>query len=333
MTAPLGIRELSLSEVAAVVGGRLDGPDAPIAHLRPASSDALPTDTLGYATGRFIEDLIERPFAAAIMRADDRRRAPHVPVVIHENPASAFFVLHRFLVDEHRYPIIPTERAGSARVAPSAVVHEGTQIGEDVVVGDHATILPNTIVGDGTRIQAGAVVGEPGFQVADGPEGRFLVPHAGGVRLEAGVSVGANSCVDRAIFSTFTTLGSETMLDNFVHVAHDVSIGRRCTLTAHAELSGSVVLEDDVWIAPRTATNQFVRFGRGAFTGTGSVVIRDVPAFQLVKGNPARPGGFMCLCKTRLDPEVPESACPGCGRCFRYDGERLMLSESMALAS
>ena len=111
------------------------------------------------------------------------------------------------------------------------------------------------------------------------------------------------------------------MLDNLVHVAHDVVIGERCTLTASVELSGSVVLEDDVWLAPRTCCNQFIRFGRGAYTGTGSVVVRDVPQFTLVAGSPAREFGSVCLCRAKLPAETGTVECPSCGRKYVIDGD------------
>jgi acyl-[acyl carrier protein]--UDP-N-acetylglucosamine O-acyltransferase len=129
------------------------------------------------------------------------------------------------------------------------------------------------------------------------------------------VAIGSQCCIDRALFSTFTALGAETMLDNLVHVAHDVSIGARCTLTASSELSGGAVMEDDVWYAPGSVCNQFVRFGRGALVGTGSVVVRNVDPFTLVRGNPARPAGQICLCRTKLsvgDEWVVR--CPSCRR-------------------
>jgi UDP-2-acetamido-3-amino-2,3-dideoxy-glucuronate N-acetyltransferase len=57
--------------------------------------------------------------------------------------------------------------------------------------------------------------------------------------------------------------------------------------------------------------------GRYAFVGAGSVVIRDVPDFALVVGNPARQIGWICLCAEKLP--MPPAAVPGehctCGVC------------------
>ncbi len=315
----LALRDVTLSDVARITGGRLVGEDAPIRHLRPLSADSIPDGSLAYASGHFVDELANAPFEAAIVPASGVGASRSV--IVHEDPQVAFFALQRSLAESGAYPTIASHRGDRVRIADSAVVHDGTVIGDDVRIGDHVVVMPNSVLDDGVEIQAGTVVGEPGFQVAGDGTGRYLVPHAGGVHLRAGVSIGANCAVDRALFSTFTTLGADTMLDNLVHVAHDVMIGDRCTLTASVELSGSVVLEDDVWLAPRTCCNQFVRFGRGAYTGTGSVVVRDVPAFTLVAGSPARVFGRVCLCRAKLPSDDGPVECGSCGRRFLVDGD------------
>lgn len=313
----LALRDLTLSDVARIVSGRLVGDDIAIRHLRPLSADPVPASSLTYAGGGFVGEFLSKPFASAIVSDPDQPTGR--PLVVHPAPARAFFSLHRHLAENGVYPVFETRRGAGAKISPSATVHEGTILGTDVVIGDNAVVMPNTILGDGVRVQAGTVVGEPGFQVAEDESGRYLVPHTGGVHLADGVSIGANCAIDRALLSTFTTLGPETMLDNLVHVAHDVRIGARCTLTASVELSGSVELADDVWLAPRTCCNQFIRFGRGAYTGTGSVVVRDVAPFTLVLGSPAKPGGRVCLCRTKLPAVEGTVGCSSCGRVVDLD--------------
>jgi len=50
-------------------------------------------------------------------------------------------------------------------------------------------------------------------------------------------------------------------------------------------LSGSVIIEDDVFIGPASAIRPQVRIGRGATVSIGSVVTKDVPAGTRVTGN------------------------------------------------
>ena len=71
-----------------------------------------------------------------------------------------------------------------------------------------------------------------------------------------------------------------------------------------------------------------VTVGRSAFIGAGTVVIRDVPDFALMVGNPARQTGWMCACGTRLSLPVraakdESGICKGCGRTFKVTAEGL----------
>lgn len=54
-----------------------------------------------------------------------------------------------------------------------------------------------------------------------------------------------------------------------------------------------VVIEDDVWIGFGASVSKGVRIGRGAIIGAGAFVIKDVPAFAIVAGNPARQVGVV----------------------------------------
>lgn len=51
---------------------------------------------------------------------------------------------------------------------------------------------------------------------------------------------------------------------------------------------GPVIIEDNVWIGGKTSILPGVRIGRGSIIGAGSVVVKDVPPYSVVAGNPAR---------------------------------------------
>lgn len=69
-----------------------------------------------------------------------------------------------------------------------------------------------------------------------------------------------------------------------------------------------------------------VTIGENAFVGAGSVVIRDVPAYAMVVGNPARRIGWMCACGTKL-PKVQggKTGCPACNRSYVLESEAIGL--------
>lgn len=52
--------------------------------------------------------------------------------------------------------------------------------------------------------------------------------------------------------------------------------------------SGDIVIEDDAWLGLGVYVLDGVRIGRGAVIGAGSVVVRDIPAYAIAAGAPAK---------------------------------------------
>lgn len=86
------------------------------------------------------------------------------------------------------------------------------------------------------------------------------------------------------------TIGNDVMIASCVqvvpnqHTYNDLSR----TIRENPEKSYGIVIEDDVWIGTNVAILDGVKIGRGAIIGAGSVVSRDVAAFSIVAGVPAR---------------------------------------------
>lgn len=156
----------------------------------------------------------------------------------------------------------------SAIIHPTAVIHENVIIGKNVEVG------------------AGTVVGNPGFGFGRCQDEYARIQHSGGVIISDNVSIGAKCTVVSGTFQP-TRIGSATIVDDHVHIAHNCQIGRRCTLTAGAILSGSVELLDDTWLGPNCSIINGVSIGPGAFVGIGSVVTKQF-GNCILAGNPAK---------------------------------------------
>lgn len=205
----------------------------------------------------------------------------------------------------------PTARvAGSATVHPTAhigpfcVVGEGvrvgarsalmggnhllweTQVGEDVCLFPNVVLNARTVVGDRVRIHAGTVVGADGYgYVFD--EGRHRkVLQVGHVILGDDVEIGANAAIDRGAFGA-TTIGAGTKIDNLVHVAHNVVMGKHCLIMGQVGFAGSTRLEDYVVIASQSGIAGHLTLGAQSVVGAKSGVMRDVPPRVTVWGFPA----------------------------------------------
>lgn len=210
-------------------------------------------------------------------------------------------------------------------IHPTAVVHEtatlGTgckigancYVGKDVELGNDVILYPNvcvfdeTVIGDKTIVWSGTVIrerciigsncifhtnvsiGADGFGYRPSDDGRGLVkiPQIGNVIIGHFVEIGANSCVDRAKFSS-TIIGDGCKIDNLVQVAHNSVMGRSCIMAGHSGLAGSVTLGDGVIIGGSASIKDHTNIDSGATVGAGSGVMNDVKAGQTVLGYPAQ---------------------------------------------
>ena len=174
-----------------------------------------------------------------------------------------------------------------SRIGANTVIGPGVQIGRDCVVGPHVSIA-FALIGDRVRLMAGARIGEAGFGAARSRAGPVDIPQLGRVILQDGVTVGANSCIDRGAYDD-TVIGENTKIDNLVMIGHNCVIGRNCLLAAHTGISGSVIVADNVIFGGKAGIGDHIRIGEGARVAAGAGVLADIPAGETWSGYPAKP--------------------------------------------
>jgi UDP-3-O-[3-hydroxymyristoyl] glucosamine N-acyltransferase len=120
-------------------------------------------------------------------------------------------------------------------------------------------------------------------------EGRHRkVLQVGNVVIHDDVEIGANSAIDRAALGS-TIIGEGTKIDNLVHVAHNVVIGRHCIVMGQSGFAGSTRLGDYCVIASQSGIAGHLKLGNQAVVGAKSGVMRDIPDGGVVLGYPAMP--------------------------------------------
>jgi acetyltransferase-like isoleucine patch superfamily enzyme len=200
-----------------------------------------------------------------------------------------------------------------AEIHPSAIVYEGTVLGDGVRVLENAVVgkqpslgpkstakrdpLPPATIGDNTVISTGAIV-------------------------FAGSSIGADCIVgDQACIRERVTMADDCILGRGSLIENDTTVGNGTRIQAEAYITAYSTLEDDVFIAPCVVTTNDnfmgrtekrkalmkgptirrgarvgggaiicpgIEIGEEAFVGAGAVVTKDVPPRKLVVGSPAR---------------------------------------------
>lgn len=174
-----------------------------------------------------------------------------------------------------------------SRIGANTVIGPGVQIGRDCNIGSNVTV-GFALIGDRVKILAGARIGEHGFGAAGSKSGPVDIPQLGRVVLQDGVTVGANSCIDRGAYDD-TVIGENTKIDNLVMIGHNCLIGRNCLMAANTGISGSVIVGDNVIFGGKAGVGDHIRIGEGARVAAGAGVLADIPAGETWSGYPAKP--------------------------------------------
>ena len=172
-------------------------------------------------------------------------------------------------------------------IAANTVIGPFVKIGRNCHIGSNVTII-HALIGNDVIIHSGTSLGQDGFGFAMGREGHLKVPQIGRVIVQDKVELGANVTIDRGGIRD-TIVGEGTKIDNMVHIAHNVVVGRHCVIAAQVGIAGSTEIGDFVVMGGQVGITGHAKIGRGSQIAGSSAVISDLPAGSKVGGYPARP--------------------------------------------
>lgn len=172
----------------------------------------------------------------------------HASAVIHPTAA-----VDAAAVIEPRVVIGARSRIGAGcRIMAGAVIENDVCIGERTVIHPLVVVGYGCILGADVVIESGSVIGSQGFGFAQDADRRsHAIPQTGIVMIADRVRIGANNCIDRATYQV-TRIGAGTKFDNLCHVAHNVTIGEDCLLTAMLCVAGSSRIGNRVMTSGQT---------------------------------------------------------------------------------
>jgi len=193
---------------------------------------------------------------------------------------------------------------GKRTIHPTAVVSPSAELGEGVWVGPYTVIDGKVKIGDGTRLEAFVHIRDyveigrnchvfEYTSIGGPPQDHGFGGEVTYVRIGDDVILRENVTVNRATGEgNATIIGEGTMIMDACHLAHNVQIGRSCTFANKIGFAGHCEVGDYVVAGGLTGFHQFVKVGSYAMVGGLAKIIKDVPPYSLVDGNPARVYGL-----------------------------------------
>jgi len=188
---------------------------------------------------------------------------------------------------------------------PTAIIHPGARLADDVeigaysIIGEHVEIGAGTVIGPHVTIGGHTRIGARNhiFQFCSIGEIPQDKKYAGEpTRLEIGDDNTIRECctfnIGTAQDTGVTRMGSHNWVMAYVHVAHDCQIGDHIIFANCTQLAGHVHVDDHAILGGFTGVHQFCKIGAHVMTGVGSVVLQDIPPYVMAAGNPTAPHGI-----------------------------------------
>ena len=204
--------------------------------------------------------------------------------------------------------IHPTAEIGTGTlIGAYAIIASGVKIGAESVIASHVVVESRAEIGAGTvlhpfvyighdclvgkecEIHPHSVVGKEGFGYAHDLKGQHhRIPHQGIVVLEDRVHLGSTVTVDRGTFGE-TRIGRGAILDNRIHIAHNVAIGAGSIITAGFNVAGSTKIGKHFVTGGNTSVTGHIEICDGVQIAGVSVVRKSIDKPGAYGGNPLLP--------------------------------------------
>ena len=304
--------KLTLREIAAYVDGKVIGePDINVSGVSEIQN-SLPGTITFLGNPKYKQFLTETQAEAIFVRNEDHLNGKNGIVVSNPQLAMArtlrlFFPQTSFEPSIHESAVIDSTASvgknvfidagvvikSGASIGDNAIIGANVVIGNRAAIGTHCSLKPNVtiyhnvIIGDNCIIHSGTGIGCDGFGYVTEDNIHEKIPQPGNVVIGNDVEIGSNCAIDRATIGV-TSIGDMTKIDNLVHIAHNVKVGKGCLITAGFAVAGSTEIGDYCTFAGQVGIAPHIKIGSNSVFAAKSGVTKSLEGGKVYAGFPAR---------------------------------------------
>ena len=186
-------------------------------------------------------------------------------------------------------------------ISPMAYVHPDAKLGDnnpfcyidaDVVIGDNNVMQNSVTLNKGTRMGSGNEI-FPGASISTKPQDLKFRGEETVCEIGDNNSIRENVTISRGTASRGTTkVGSNNLLMENMHIAHDCIIGNYCIIGNSTKFAGEVIVDDCAIISAEVLIHQFCHIGGYVMVQGGSRTSQDIPPYVICGKEPIRFAGL-----------------------------------------
>lgn len=290
---------IKLSTLASVVDAQLEG-DADFEVRKLASLAAAQSSDLSFVSQeRYAKHLDQTKAGALILKREwaasfaGNKLIVADPYLAYAQASELFDKLSRLPQGIHASAVV----ADSAQLAASVAIGAQCVVGENVKLGENVRLYPGVVLGDNVEIgddslihanvtlyhdvrlgkrcmvHSGTVIGSDGFGFAPA-QGRWNKIHQlGAVVIGNDVEIGSNTAIDRGAIED-TLIEDGVIIDNLVHIAHNVQIGAGSAIAGCVGIAGSATVGKRCTVAGAVAINGHITIADNSHFHGGTIVTK-----------------------------------------------------------
>ena len=240
-------KSFKLEELAKLTDSFVIGdPECVVDNLSTISSAS--ESSITFLTNSKYSGNLKNSKACAVLVDENYKEDKNFNYLKSKDPYLAYATLSKLFKEEsnNTFPFVDK----------SAVISENSVISKNVYIGPHVYIGPNCVIEDNviinancsivenvtissnTTIHYGSVLGSDGFGFAPSKNGYVKIEQLGGLKIGKNVEIGANCSIDRGALDD-TEIHDGVILDNLIHIAHNVVLGENSAIAASCAIAGS----------------------------------------------------------------------------------------------
>ena len=189
------------------------------------------------------------------------------------------------------------------QISPLAYIHPEAKLGDNNVIGPFCYIDRDTVIGDNNvfqnsvTINVGARIGNnnevfPGASLSTKPQDLKFKGEETTCEIGDNNSIRENVTISRGTASKGSTkVGSNNLLMENMHIAHDCVVGNGCIIGNSTKFAGEVTVDDNAIISATVLIHQFCHIGGYVMVQGGSRTSQDIPPYIIAGKEPIRYAG------------------------------------------